>query len=126
VGRHQQATQEAEPDKLSGELRRRLARMASDRPVRAVVLLNAEVSSGRGQSRREAIVAVRRTAASAKAALDPLVARVGGRWLADEPDALGSLGVEITAAGLRELAESEHVKAILEDQRVTVLPRPRR
>jgi hypothetical protein len=99
--------------------------MKPNRPVRAVVLLESAKPAGRTQNRQEAILAVRTTAASAKVALSPLLMRIGGHWLADEPDALGSIGVETTPAGLLALADSEYVKAILEDQRMVVLPRPR-
>lgn len=125
VAQHQE-TQAAQRDKLSGGLRRRLAQMKADRPVRAVVLLEAATPAGRGQDRQEAIRAVRKSAATAKTALGPLLLRVGGHWLDDEPDALGSIGVETTPAGLFALADSDYVKAILEDQRVFVAPGPRR
>jgi hypothetical protein len=119
-----------EPDqaKLSAEMRRRLERAPPGRPVRAIVLLETGAPQvvPRSGDRQDAVRAVRAAAASAKLALDPILSELGGRWLADEPDALGSLAVEIPVAGLLALAQSDRVKAILEDQRVTVLPRPKR
>ena len=44
----------------------------------------------------------------------------GGRCLADAPDALGAVPVETTVAGIKALAASKHVKAILEDQPVSL------
>jgi hypothetical protein len=46
---------------------------------------------------------------------------LGGRWLAESPDALGSVPVETTALGLLELAKSDRVRAILDDQPIAVL-----
>ncbi len=105
--------------KIGGDFRRRLAEGKADRTVRVAVMLTAASPAGRGQDRREAVRLVREAARSAKAALDPLLLRLGGRWLAEEPDALGSLGVEASPAAILAFADSAHVKAILEDQRVT-------
>ena len=112
--------------KLSDELRHRLARLDPDRLVRAIVLLRTGVPAGPGRRRdREAVIrAVRAAAASAMSELEPQLEAFGGRWLAELPDALGSVPVEITPGGLVELALSEHVRAILEDQPVAALPRP--
>jgi hypothetical protein len=41
--------------------------------------------------------------------------------LTTNPDALGSISVETTAAGIAALAASEHVKAIIEDQAVSLV-----
>jgi hypothetical protein len=39
-------------------------------------------------------------------------------------NALGSIPVETTARGIAALAASEHVKAILEDQPISLLAKP--
>jgi len=51
-------------------------------------------------------------------AIDAILRDNGGRRLGDEPTALGTIAVETTANGVRALAESEHVAAILDDQPV--------
>ena len=48
--------------------------------------------------------------------VDEVLARFGGRRLSDAPDALGSLPVETTCAGIHALAECDGVSAVLEDQ----------
>ena len=49
--------------------------------------------------------------------------RFDGKRLANV-DALGCIPVEITASGVLALAASEHVKAILEDQPISLLAGP--
>ena len=41
--------------------------------------------------------------------------------MAAGPSALGTIAVETTVAGINELAASDHVQAILEDQPISVL-----
>jgi hypothetical protein len=48
----------------------------------------------------------------------PVGAQSGGERLTDDVDVLGSITVETTAEGIKALAASEHVKAILEDQSI--------
>jgi hypothetical protein len=125
----QQRAPEPPSDKLSAELLRRLARMAPDAIVRAVVLLRTDAvraTGGRRGDRQAAVQAVRRSGAAALVELAPLVQHLGGKWLAAEPDALGSIALEMPAASLGELAKSELVRAILEDQRVFAIPRAKR
>ncbi len=55
--------------------------------------------------------------------IDELPKRYGGRRLAAQPDALGSLPVETTAAGIKALAVCESVRGVLEDQEVHGLTR---
>jgi hypothetical protein len=112
---------------MSAVLRRRLERAAPGATIRAIVLLETPApAGGRTGDRAAAIRAVRAAAAEAKRELDPLLARLGGYWLSDEPDALGSLGVDAPAATLLALAASDQVRTVLEDQAVSALPRPRR
>ena len=90
--------------------------------IQATVLLrsaSASEASARRQSRtdrRATIDALRRSVRSALVDIDRILDRHGGRRLAPEVDALGSVAVETTVAGLVELAASDYVKAILEDQ----------
>jgi hypothetical protein len=48
--------------------------------------------------------------------IDSILKRHDGRRLARRPNALGSMPVETTAAGIKALASSRWVQAILEDQ----------
>lgn len=112
--------------KLSPELRRRLSQLDPNRLVHAIVLLRTDVTPGPGRrgDRQAILEQVHAAATEMMRQLAPMLAACGGRWLAERPDALGSLPVEITPGGLMELAESEHIRAVLEDQPVTALPRP--
>jgi hypothetical protein len=113
------------PAKISEVFRRRLDSADEKTPLRAVVLLAMTPSQGTGrrQDRRAAVQAVHESARSAMQQLASLMAHGGGRWLADEPDALGSIAIEALPKTLLSLASSEHVRGILEDQPVS-LPRP--
>jgi hypothetical protein len=90
--------------------------------IRATVLLNVgqtERARGRRQSTAEREAAVAETKAGAAELLpeiDRLLGEVGGRRLSQAPDALGTILVETTRAGLRRLSASSCVKAVLEDQ----------
>lgn len=116
-----------DPAKMSAVLRRRLERAAPGATIRAIVLLETPAPAvGRAGDRAAAIRAVRAAAAEAKRELDPVLARLGGHWLSDEPDALGSLALDAPAATLLALAASDRVRTVLEDQAIAALPRPRR
>jgi hypothetical protein len=113
---------ESETQKISAGLQARLDRMPRDVFVRAVVVLNtggAADRRARRQSPEERQAAVARTKATASELLpqvDSVLSEAGGRRLSDSPDALGAIIVEASPAGIRRLAESSSVKAILEDQ----------
>jgi hypothetical protein len=112
--------------KISPEFAKRLRRLDPNARVRAIVLLDARnnsESSGRHQSRAEreaSIGAVRDSAEKALGDVDKILKRAGGQRLADDPDALGTIPVESTVAGINALADSDWVKAIFEDQ--SILP----
>jgi hypothetical protein len=75
--------------------------------------------SGKRQSRSEreaAVKAARKSAERALPDIDSILKRHDGRRLARRPNALGSMPVETTAAGIKALASSRWVKAIVEDQ----------
>ena len=116
--------------KIDSQLNARLEALQPDQTLRTIVLLDtraAGVSPGRrpsSEQRRAILAAMRRTVQPAMADLDRILERWGGRRLADQVDALGSVPVEATAAGTRALAASEHVRAILIDQVVSALPTP--
>jgi hypothetical protein len=48
----------------------------------------------------------------------------GGRHLASGPDLFGSIPVEAPASALLALAGSEHVRALLEDQPISLMRDP--
>ena len=108
--------------KISSQFSARLARLGPDDKVRAHVLLRAGgpgSRSGRRQTRaerEEAVKAFRKKAGQALDDLDKILKKHSGRRLARRPNALGSLPVETTAAGIRALARSRWVQAVLEDQ----------
>jgi hypothetical protein len=108
--------------KISSEFSARLARLGPRDKVHAFVLLRTGgtgncSSSRQGRTEREAAVeASRRSAERALTDIDGILEQHGGRRLAKRPNALGSMPVETTAAGIRALASSRWVQAILEDQ----------
>jgi hypothetical protein len=118
--------------KISTEFARRLARLAPDAMARAIVLLDTgpapAAAAGRpSKAERKAIAeAIQTAAAPALAEVDRLLERSGGRRLAPGPDLFGSIPVEAPASALLALAGSEHVRAILEDQPLSLLRDPDR
>jgi hypothetical protein len=113
--------------KISPQFAARLKQLGDDEKVRAVVLLitgSAGKSSGRRQShdeRQDAIEATRNAAKRALGDIDGILECFGGQRLAEQPDVLGSIPVEITAAGVNALAASEWVKLIVEDQSISLV-----
>ncbi|MBI3988994.1 MAG: hypothetical protein HY347_05195 [candidate division NC10 bacterium] len=118
-------------DKISPAFKARLDRLGPRQKVRVIVMLrtkDAGKAPGRRRSREDrqaAIEVIRKSAEQALIDIDKILERFDGRRLATSPDALGSIPVETTAAGITALATSEHVKAILEDQPISLLPRPK-
>ena len=55
-----------------------------------------------------------------------MLEQLGGRCLAPEVSALGSIPTEVNAKGIEALARTDFVRAILEDQPIRILPRPKR
>ena len=74
------------------------------------------------QDREATIQRVREASRSALPDIDFILARHHGKRLSEDVDALGSITVETTAGGIKELSASEHGKAILEDQPIFQLP----
>lgn len=111
-------------EKISPEFASRLDRLEPREKVQAIVLLRtAEIdsSSSRHQNRTEraaTVEAMQHAAEQALANVDGILERHHGQRLAESPDALGSVPVETTAAGIKALASSRWVKAVLEDQSI--------
>jgi 4'-phosphopantetheinyl transferase EntD len=113
--------------KISQELMSRLEQVGPRKKVRAIILLKSEGPEkppNRRLSRAErqaAFEAIRMSAESSLADIDDILERYGARRLSVRPDALGSITVEATHEGLCALAKSDRVRAILEDQPVSLL-----
>jgi hypothetical protein len=108
--------------KVSPGLASHLSHLEPGEKVRVIVMLRTQGAAKGGQRRsgsaeREAAVkAMKESARNALSEVDRILERFHGRRLADGPDALGAVPVEATAAGVRALARSRSVKAIMEDQ----------
>ena len=111
-------------NKISPEFAARLTHLEPQQKVRVIVLLQvkeAENLTGPRQSRTErqaAMQAVRKAAEEALGTLDSIIKYFDGQLLVEHPDLLGSIPVEITAAGVKALATSDAVKAVIEDQAI--------
>jgi hypothetical protein len=118
--------------KISPEFARRLARLAPDAMARAIVLLDtgpapAPAPGRPSKAERKAIAeAIQTAAAPAMAEVDRLLEGSGGHRLAPGPDLFGSIPIEAPASVLLALAGSEHVRALLEDQPLSLLRKPDR
>jgi len=112
---------------ISREFGERLLGLKPHQTVRTVLMLDTRRDDIEGKrppargSRSATIEAIRKAAAPALSDIDRILEEYGGRRLAPEVDALGSIPVETTAAGIRALAERPYVKAVLEDQPVSLL-----
>ena len=113
--------------KISPVFSAKLSGLQPDAKVVAILVLGVK-GTGRktgprrsGAERKIAVDAVRKSAEEALPDIDDVLAHAGGRRLADHPNALGTVPVETTSAGLRGLALLEQVTAILEDQPLSLL-----
>ncbi len=114
-------------EKISREFATRLEHLSPRDKVRAVVLLNTPNGANKTATRRlsraerkAAAEARRKSAEHALPDIDKIIQEFGGQRLEPRPSALGSVHVETTPAGVKALAASKHVKAVLEDQRVSL------
>jgi sorbitol-specific phosphotransferase system component IIA len=111
-------------NKISPEFAARLAQLDSQQKVRVIVLLQveaAENSTGMRLSRSERQIAmqtIRESAEHSLEAIGSIIKYFDGQLLAEHPDLLGSIPVEITASGVSALATSDAVKAVIEDQSI--------
>jgi len=116
-------------DKISPQFSSRLSSLSEDQTVRAVVLLHGPSIQGPPEDRRnrairmERIARMRDSSGEALEELDEILKSFHGKRLGAKPNALGTVTVETTPQGVRALATSDRVKAILEDQKVTLLDR---
>ena len=118
-------------DKISAQFKARLDRLEPQQNVRAIVVLRTKDAGAmptRRQSlaeRQAAIEAMRKAAEPVLTDIDRIIERFGGKRLTLGVNALGSIPVETTASGINALATLDHVKAILEDQPISLLHNPR-
>lgn len=112
---------EIDRNKLNPEFAARLDRLAPHQKVRVVVILQSKTAGnlyGRRQSRLErqaTIQSLRESATQSLANINGIIQHFEGKLLVDAPDALGSIPIEIAAAGIDALAKSNDVKAVMED-----------
>lgn len=114
--------------KISDEFARRLAHLPAGQSVRAVVMLDTggqtEPSGRRGRGQRQAAVAaVRNAADAALPELDTILVSHQGRRLAAHADSLGCIPIEATPETISALVASNRVKAIFEDQPISLISR---
>ncbi|MCL4201893.1 MAG: hypothetical protein KJ000_05320 [Pirellulaceae bacterium] len=120
-------TKRCEEEKVSDALRSRMEHRPPRERMRAIVLLQPQVSgTGQrrrlsGEDRRNLAEAHRQWFATRMPEIDRILGETGGTRLADQPDALGSLPVETNPDGIMALSASDAVKAILEDQPVQLV-----
>jgi hypothetical protein len=113
--------------KISPNFTSRLERLKPHEKVRAIILLNLETSAeGKNKrltdvDRRLAMQSIRQAAQFVLPEIDQILQNFDGRRLNEEVTALGSVAIETTATGILSLAQSEGVKAILEDQTASLL-----
>jgi hypothetical protein len=112
--------------KISPGFASRLDRLGPRQRVQAILLLRTDVDDRssqrqRGDEREATVEATRKSADRALRSVDEILTRFDGQRLARRPDALGSIPVEATPAGIKALASSEWVTAVLEDQEIHLI-----
>ena len=110
--------------KISPEFAARLNSYPPTAKVKVIVLLqgaNSQVNDSRRQNKLERKAALQAMQDSVKQSwqiIDRLIQDFDGRKLTPKPDALGSISLEITPDGVRALATSDAVKAIIQNQTI--------
>ena len=109
-------------EKISAGFSAKLSGYLPEQKLVAILVLHTKGAGGNPGGKRSraerlrSMEAVRNSAEEAFHDIDEVLDRSGGRRLTAHPDALGTVAVEITATGLRDLALLDQVSAILEDQ----------
>ena len=113
--------------KISQEFATRLEHRKSNELLRAVVMLEtATPTRGRGRralrtQRKKLTEAMQHSVDAAAGDIAEILKKFGGRRLEHQLDTLGSLAVETTPAGIKALSECPRVRAILEDQSISLI-----
>lgn len=121
---------DAQPTGISDAFASRLARLKPHQVMRAIVMVNvapAQKDPTRrmsSQERRDAIAAMREAVQPALVEIDELLDQFKGQRLDETISALGTVLVEATAAGIKALAQSPKIKAVMEDQSIRPLFTP--
>ena len=111
-------------EKISAEFAARLDALGPQQQVRAILLLRGRdpqaspAQRPTAADRQASAELMRRSAEQALDSVDKILERFCGQRRASRPDVLGSIPIETTAAGIKALAESEWVKAVMEDQEI--------
>lgn len=112
-------------NKISSEFACRLGHLAPQQKVSVIVFLKLEsnfdnpVNSRLTRAERRATMeGIRNSATQALGYIKKIIQDFGGKELAERPDALGSIPIEISAAGVKALAACDVVKAVLEEQEI--------
>jgi hypothetical protein len=110
--------------KISPGFAARLEQLRPEEKVRAILLLrtaapHTPLKRRPGKvTRRQAVKKSRQSVAEVLPDIDRILKRHCGKRLKSQADALGSVPVLTTPAGIEALTISEYVKAILEDQKL--------
>lgn len=112
----------SEEIKISSEFAARVADLKPEEEIRVVVRFDTssvQLASGRPslEERQAILKAIQGVAEQGLGDIDKILEDCGGQRLV-EPNDLGIILVETTAAGIKKLVESERVKNILEDQEI--------
>lgn len=114
-------------EKISNELKSRLEALNPKSRVQALVILATDLQTP-ARSRRlsceeRQVIAdtIRQTSSEALDTIDQILVGHHGKRLAAGTSSLGTVPVETTVEGIRALAESDRVQAILEDQKISQL-----
>jgi hypothetical protein len=116
--------------KISDEFADRLAALAEDQTVRAVVMPAPYlVSNGSGTrvhgAERQAILREARTRAEETfSEVDAVLAQSGGQRLTERGNALGFIVIETTVDGITAIADLGWVGTVLEDQAIRPVHQP--
>ena len=110
--------------KISDEFARRLAKLAPDETVRAVVMPtpyfrnSAATRRLRGEERQAILREARQHTEASFQEIDEVLARTGGQRLSTTGNALGYILIETNAAGIDAVSSLDWVNAVMEDQAI--------
>ena len=112
--------------KISSEFSDKLDRLDPKEKVRIVLMLfkseGKKITPRKSRiERKNAMNSILESSKKAVPEIDKILKRYGGEKLASSPDVLGSIPVETTVAGVNALARLKDVKAIVEDQPISLI-----
>lgn len=112
--------------KISPEFSDKLDRLEPKEKVRIVLMLfksegEKDIRRKSRIERKNSMKSILESSKKAVPEIDEILKRYGGEKLASSPDVLGSIPVETTVAGVNALAQLKGVKAIVEDQPISLI-----